>query len=84
MLVGKKIKITGGNFFKYYMTLTEQELYQRGTALVCVGRYAEAIEWFNRDLERDPWYKEVLVALAAAVDRLGLFREAVLSSDQAI
>ena len=33
------------------MTLTAQELYQRGTALVCAGRYAEAIAWFDRALE---------------------------------
>jgi tetratricopeptide (TPR) repeat protein len=81
---GKENKDYRRELFKYDMTLTAQELYQRGTALVCVGRYAEDIEWFNRALERDPRYKEVLVALAAAVDRLGLFREAVLSSDQAI
>ena len=49
-----------------------------------VGRYAEAIGWFDRALERDPRYKEVLVALASAVDRLGLFQEAVLSCDQAL
>ena len=66
------------------MTLTAQELYQRGTALVCAGRYAEAIAWFDRALERNPRNKEVLVALAAAVDRLGLFQEAVLSCDQAL
>jgi tetratricopeptide (TPR) repeat protein len=66
------------------MTLTAQELYQRGTALVCVGRYAEAIEWFDHALERNPRNKEVLVALATAVDRLGLFREAVISCEKAI
>ena len=63
----------------------EAELYfRRGTALVCVGRYAEAIEWFDRALERDPLCREVHVALAAAVDRLGLFREAVVSCDRAL
>ena len=49
-----------------------------------VGRYAEAIGWFDRALECDPRYKEVLVALASAVDRLGLFQEAVLSCNQAL
>ena len=39
---------------------------------------------FDNTLERVPRYKEVLVALVAAVDRLGLFHEAVISSDQAI
>ena len=57
-----------------------QDYYRRGTELVCVGRYAEAIEWFDRALERDPRSREVLVALAVAEDRLGLYREAVLSS----
>ncbi|MCJ7741081.1 MAG: tetratricopeptide repeat protein, partial [Methanoregula sp.] len=66
------------------MILTAQECYQRGTALFSVGRYAEAIEWFDRALERDPLCKEVLVALASAVDRLGLFQEAVISCDQAL
>ena len=60
------------------MILSAQEYYQRGTAVFSVGRYAEAIGWFDRALECDPRYKEVLVALASAVDRLGLFQEAVL------
>ena len=66
------------------MILTAQEYYRRGTALVCVGRYADAIECFDNALECFPRYKEVLVALAAAVDRLGLFQEAVLSCNQAL
>jgi tetratricopeptide (TPR) repeat protein len=39
---------------------------------------------FDRALERTPRNKEVLVALATAVDRLGLFQEAVISCDQAL
>lgn len=58
--------------------------YQRGTALACVGRYTGAIEWFDRALECDPTCVEVHVALATAVDRLSLFREAVLSCDHAL
>jgi len=61
-----------------------QEWYRRGTACVCVGRYAEAIGWFERALEHDPHANEVLVALAAAVDRLGLFYEAVLCCERAL
>ena len=61
-----------------------QELYHRGTTLFCTGRYAEAIEVFERALEHDPLGKEVLVALAASVDRLGLFYEAVLCCERAL
>ena len=58
--------------------------YQRGTTLFCAGRYAEALEFFDRALECDPHAKEVLVAVASTVDRLGLSREAILCCEQAI
>ena len=61
-----------------------QDLYHRGTTLFCTGRYTEAIEVFERALERDPDAREALVALAASVDRLGLFYEAVLCCDRAL
>ncbi len=61
-----------------------QDWYHRGTTCFCTGRYAEAIEMFERALEHDPHGKEVLVALAAAIDRLGLFYEAVLCCDRAL
>lgn len=66
------------------MNPSSQEFYQHGTALVCAGRYAEAVESFDRALECDPHAREVLVALAATVDRLGLFREAVVCCERAI
>jgi tetratricopeptide (TPR) repeat protein len=50
------------------------EDYQRGKALIYAGRYAEC----------DPHAKEVQVAVASTVDRLGLFRKAILCCEQAI
>ena len=66
------------------MNSDTKEWYHRGTTLFCTGRYAEAIEVFERALESDPGAKEALVALAAAVDRLGLFYEAVLCCERAL
>jgi len=58
--------------------------YRRGTALACVGRSTEAIEWFYRALECDPACGEAHVALATAVDCDSLFREAILSYDHTL
>ena len=60
------------------------EQYRRGTALVCVGRYSEAIACFDRALESDSDNPETLIALGAAVDRLGLFHEAIVCCDRAL
>jgi tetratricopeptide (TPR) repeat protein len=74
-------RLQEGNLQGNDMILTVQEYYKRGTAPVYVGRYADAIKCFDNTLERVPRYKEVLVALVAAADGLGLFQEAVLSCD---
>jgi hypothetical protein len=40
-----------------------------------VGWHIQASEFFDRTLECDPRYKEVVVALAIAVDRFGFFKK---------
>ena len=60
-----------------------QEWYHRGTTCFCTGRYAEAIEVFERALEGDLTPKRPCCT-RGSVDRLGLFYEAVLCCDHAL
>ena len=64
--------------------MTAEEWFERGTALTCTGRYAEAIGCFDHALEQEPESPRVLVALGVAVDRLGLFRETILCCERAL
>ena len=52
-------------------------MYNKGLALGNLGKYQEAIEWYDKALKIDPNYVDALNNKGIALNNLGKYQEAI-------
>ena len=65
-------------------TSSFSELFEKGNSLGSLGKYEEAISWFDKALKVDPKNVDALYNKGVALDNLGRYEEAISWYDKAL